>query len=77
MVACKCRQTMLISSKDLLIGGQKFNYFVCKNCDGVMIVDMDDFRKVYPTLSEEDKKVLLEKYGVDEEVVKCGLSQSV
>lgn len=73
MVACKCKQTMFVSAKDLIINGQKFSYFKCKNCPGVMIVDMEDFRRLYPTLSDEDKRVLLEKYGVDEEVVNCAL----
>lgn len=73
MAACKCKQTLFISSRDLVINGRKFNYFVCKTCGGVMVVDMGEFYMLYQTLGEEDKKILLEKYGVDEEVAKCGL----
>jgi ferredoxin-like protein FixX len=66
---CKCEMCLRESTKDIIVNDVKFMYLKCLKCGGVAVV-AEQFEKAWKVASKEDKRVLKEKYGLDEGMLK-------
>lgn len=71
---CKCRQSLMESTKDLIVdmeNGKKVKLMLlnCHKCGGFECLPLEDFERVMLHAAPDSKKELKEKFEIDCDVI--------